>query len=67
LVKSMTIYSDRLHKSSVICSVCGGDHNVIIIPLSDGSRRVISPPFPDTETKLAELGLKSKHQSEGSS
>ena len=53
----MKIYSDRLDKFSVICSVCGGDHNVIIIPLKDGSRRVISPPLPE-QNDLATLGLK---------
>lgn len=28
-----------------LCPVCGGDHNVIIVPLENG-RRIISPPFP---------------------
>lgn len=66
LVKTMRIYGDRINKSSIICSVCGGDHNVIIIPLNDGSRRIISPPFPNDETELTKLGLKFKRSQEGS-
>jgi len=64
LVKNpMRIYSGRVdkysHRTCSCCDVCGGDHEVIIIiPLSDCGRRVISQQFPDSETELARLGLK---------
>jgi hypothetical protein len=57
----MKIHYSKLDK---FCRVCGGDHDVVIIPLEDGSRRVISPPFPDTVTKLARLRLKLKRGQE---
>lgn len=67
LMKSpMTKYYSRVDKYS--CRVCGGNHNVVIIPLRDGSgrRRVIELPFPDTETGLAGSGLKlNRRQEEG--
>jgi hypothetical protein len=58
MVETMRIYSSKGDKYCAVCSVCGGDHNVVIIPLKDGRRRIISLPFPNTETKLAELQLK---------
>lgn len=52
-------------KIDKFCRVCGGSHDVVIIPLKDGSRRVIGLPFPNTETKLVEVGLKLKRLQEG--
>jgi hypothetical protein len=32
-----------------LCHICGGDHNVVVIPLENGGR-IISRPFPKNKT-----------------
>jgi hypothetical protein len=41
-------------ETNKLCPVCGGDHNVIIVPLENG-RRIITLPFP--KDRAARLGI----------
>ena len=34
-----------------VCKICGGDHNVIIVPLENGGR-IVTSPFLENRTNI---------------
>jgi hypothetical protein len=50
--------NEPVSNNSCLCSICGGDHNVLVIPLENGSH-IVSRPFPkDNATKVNVTGDK---------
>jgi hypothetical protein len=41
--------NEPVSNNSSLCSICGGDHNVLVIPLENGGH-IVSRPFPKEKT-----------------